>query len=45
MFALAWSFGYPARLSSSGGCGTRSAQTVLAMFPESDVLLDHAKGD
>ena len=45
MFAPAWSFGCPPRLASSGGCGTRFAQTVLAVNPASAPLLGHAEGD
>ncbi len=41
MFAPLWPYGYPARFATSGGCATRSAQTVLAEFPESAALLGH----
>ena len=42
--ATSWSFGFSARLASSGGCATRFAQTVLAVFPDSAALLGHAEG-
>ena len=29
-----WPYGSPPRLANSGGCATRSAQPVLAEFPE-----------
>ena len=31
-------------LPKFGGCATRFAQTVVTMFPNSAVLLGHAKG-
>ena len=45
MFAPAWPFRCSAMLANSGGCATRFAHTVLAVFPELPARLDHAEGE
>jgi hypothetical protein len=43
IIALRWLSEYPAMLVNSGGCATRFAQTVLALYPESTALLGHLR--
>jgi len=43
--ALAWTVESPAMLANFDGCGTRFAQTVLAVSPKLTALLGNAKGN